>query len=522
MVRYPIGQQNFAGIRKGGYLYVDKTSYIDRLVSRNKYYFLARPRRFGKSLFLSTLESYFRGEQELFEGLAIDTDSQEWIEHFVIRIDLGAANYHGVKTLETRLNAILTKYEEELQIQVDSFSDFYTRFEKILIVAYQKSELPVVVLVDEYEKPMTDNIDDPEDMETCRRILQGFYSVLKSYDEILKFVFLTGVTKFGKMSVFSGLNNLNDISLDDEYSAICGITEQELISNFKTGIEELASKRKIDFKAALKLLKENYDGYHFSENCPDIYNPFSVINSLSKSTIRPYWASTGTPSLLVKVLLQNKMEVLDFDGVPASARRISEISSELRDPISLFYQTGYLTIKQYDDESELYILGYPNREVEQAFFTYILPFYCTRETHVDSLNDEIKSAVNNGDANKLMQKLQAFSSGISYEIIPEDATEKHFQNMMYIVTSLLVSNNVKVSSECRTSDGRMDLVIETTNFVYIIEIKRNKTPEEALKQIHEKEYDLQFRFGKRKVFLIGVDFSTEMRRISGYVIEEPL
>lgn len=520
MARYPIGKQDFKTLRTGGYVYIDKTRYIEKLLEGSQMYFLSRPRRFGKSLFISTLECFFRGEKELFEGLYIDSPRQEWTEYPVIRIDLAAANFREHNALNVHLSAILSRYEKHYGIEREAQDTFSSRFSHLILTAYEKTGKQVVVLVDEYEKPLTDLIDDREQMEECRRVLQGFYSVLKSSDAMLKLVFLTGVTRFGQMSVFSGLNNIRDISLNEEFGAICGVTEQELQDNFKQGIEQLAIARKTDYEGALALLKENYDGYHFCQNCPDIYNPFSLVNALADSSIRPYWSATGTPSLLVQVLLRNKFNLLELDGMAVSEERLGEMDRFFSDPVSLFYQTGYLTIKNYDEDADLYIIGYPNREVEQAFLTHILPYYYSEDTQVASLTDNLKLAVNRGEAEKIMEILEAFSAGISYELIPRDATEKHFQNMIYIVTSLLVSRTVKVSDEQRTSDGRMDVTIETPKFVYIIEIKRDKSASEALQQIIEKQYALKFKADNRKVYLIGVNFSTDTRRIDSYLIKE--
>lgn len=373
MVRYPIGKQDFKSLREGEYAYVDKTHYITKLLEGSTYYFLGRPRRFGKSLFLSTLEYFFLGERELFKDLAIDSYQWSWEEYPVIRIDLNGADYAETPgALSEKLSQQLDLVEEKYGIENKS-RNLIDRFYQLIRRLSESRTKKVVVLVDEYEKPVIDAIGKSEVQNKNKEFLRGFYGVLKSLDKYLKLVFLTGVTKFGQMSVFSGLNNIDDISMDDAFGAVCGITETELRQTFRDGIIAFAERNDTTEEGALAQLKENYDGYHFSERCPDLYNPYSLIKALSKNKIGSYWSLSGTPSLLAKMLLEEKYDLGNLNGIRATERRLMGIGNQFEDAISLLYHTGYLTIKHYDRELEEYVLGFPNKEVEQAFFEYLLP-----------------------------------------------------------------------------------------------------------------------------------------------------
>lgn len=521
MARYPIGLQDFKGLQQNGYIYVDKTNYIAKLLEIGKYFFLSRPRRFGKSLFISTLEYFFKGEKDLFKGLAIESYDWEWLKYPVIHIDLNGANYAEEAALNQRLSFSLYENEKALSLPDNEILSNDERFRNLIIQAHDKTGLPVVVLIDEYEKPIVDNLDRPALLEKNRDILGGFYSVLKSSDKYLKFVFLTGVTKLGQMNVFSGLNNIKDISLNSNFGAVCGITKEELMKSFKEGIENLAEKNDINYEEALQLLKEKYDGYHFSRNCPDIYNPYSILNALADSQLSPYWSYTGTPTLLVKLVQQKNYNLEDFEGIRASEENLIGIDKQFDDPVTLFYQTGYLTIKSYDKELGEYILGYPNKEVEKAFFSFVLPFYYKKQTQAsDSLINNLNRCLLYGEANKAMQYLEDFSAGISYDLIPIPEVERHFQSMIYLVVKIVSSAAITIVPEWKTSDGRIDLLIQTSRFVYIVEIKINASPQKALSQIKEKEYGKQFNGSTKEVFLIGMNFSTGKKRIDGFIVEK--
>lgn len=519
MTKYAIGIQDFSTIRKEGYLYVDKTQYISYLLDKGKYFFLGRPRRFGKSLFLSTLEYFFSGERELFQGLAIESYKWDWRKYPVIHLDLNGADYTRPGVLEDRLGSVLAEYENTYKLRRGEGLNIQERFRLLISSLYEKIGEPIAVLIDEHEKPVIDTLENKELNDSNKATLHGFYGVLKSMDKCLKFVFFTGVTKFAQMNVFSGLNNIKDISLNEEFGAICGVTTKELEKYFLSGIKEFSNKRKISVTDVLQLLKDNYDGYHFSENCPDIYNPYSLLNAFSDLKIRAYWSYTGTPTRLVKLLIQKEYDLRKLNGIRASANRLMGINTGFDDPVVLFYQTGYLTIKRYEEDLDEFILGFPNQEVEKAFLEFIIPFYYKNHHPVsEALISSLSKYLMQGEAKKAMETLESFSAGLSYDLIPKPETERHFQSLLYIIIKLISSQAIKITPEFKTSDGRIDLLIETPDFVYIIEIKKDRDPEEALRQIERKAYGLQFEKNSREVFYIGMNFSTEKKRIDGFLI----
>lgn len=521
MQKYPIGQQDFKGIREGNFTYVDKTRYISMLIEGNKYYFLGRPRRFGKSLFLSTMKYFFLGERDLFKGLYIDNHDWNWEEYPVIHIDLNGADYTERKeTLREKLDQQFRYVEEKYDLR-ESFENYAIRFEYLITELYKKTGRQVVVLVDEYEKPVLDAIDLKELSETYREFLRGFYGVLKSLDQYLKIVFLTGITRFGKMNIFSALNNINDISLDDQYGGICGITEEEMRSSLGEGIMNLAKSEGLSYDEAVEALKRNYDGYHFSIECPDIYNPFSLMSALSKGRISSFWASTGTPGILAKLLIRKRYDVKSLDGIKTTESKMMNMGGEFEDPVPLFYQTGYLTIKDYNRRTRRYTLGFPNQEVEVSFAECILPFYQkTQYSHKDSFTGDFIEGVLEGNPQLAMNALQAFSASINYELVDKPEIERHFQSMIYIFSRMMLPYVTEVNTEDRTSDGRIDLLIKTPEYIYLIEIKRDSSAEEALAQIESKDYSRQFATDPRKIFLIGMNFSTKTRRLEDYKIED--
>lgn len=527
MTKYPNGMSSFEAIRLGNFLYVDKTAYIAKLIEGRKYNFLSRPRRFGKSLFVSTLEAFFLGKRELFQGLDIYSHERSWEAWPVIRIDFTPQSFTDEKDLYYGLNKILSGYESEYDIKINetdlrerSFQFMQERFYNLIEKAHESTGKGVVVLVDEYEKPVVDNLDNETLREKNRTHLSGFYSVLKALDAKLRLVFLTGVTKFGQMSVFSGLNNIHDISLSPEYGAVCGITENELLENLKEGIEGIAEYEETDFEGAVKLLKQNYDGYHFCENCPDIYNPYSIIGAMDDRKIGPYWASSGVPTILAKTLRQKSYNFEKLEGALASAERLTGIDNQAEDPVALFYQTGYLTIKEYLKRFRLYRLGFPNREVEGAFYNYLLPVYSNvNKTSTSNTIDDIAIGLITGNPEKSLSVLQSFTAGITYELLDKIEIEQHFEDLIYIIFKALLPYVSEIKAEERTSDGRMDLLIKTADYIYILELKIDSSAEKAIEQIEKKEYALQYLSDPRKIFLIGVNFSTSKRRIDSWKIK---
>ena len=509
--RYPIGLQSFKEIREGGYVYVDKTEYIYQLLRGSKYYFLSRPRRFGKSLFLSTLKCFFENKRELFEGLDITVHSEiEWTERPVIHIDFNGADYSKEESLVERIDAQLEKYEAIYTIGKSSLS-ISGRFDALIQEAHRKTGQQVAVLIDEYDKPILDTLHLEDRAGMHRDQLRGFYSVLKSNDDHLKLVLLTGITKFGHLNIFSGLNNLFDISMADEYSAICGITRQELHANFDPGVENLAARLKCSKEEAYDRLKQNYDGYHFSEECQDIYNPFSLLNCLQLETIRGFWFQTGTSSFLARYFQTHELRITDFDDIRCSAESIMGVDAVPTDPIPLLYQSGYLTIKGYDPEFNFFTLGFPNREVKQGFYDGLLSLYAGPKS--PTVTRDLVLAVRNGDTDRFMDCLQGLFSSISYDMRLED--ERNFQNVVLTIFRLM---GLYTKEEDRTPKGRIDITVVTQDYIYIIELKRDSTPEAALRQIKEKGYADKYRNDPRQIIELGINFSTKEREITGWAV----
>ena len=507
---YPIGIQSFEEIRNGGYVYVDKTALIYKLTSTGKYYFLSRPRRFGKSLLVSTMEAYFSGRKELFEGLAMVSLEKDWVSYPVLHLDLTGAAYLSVDELYSKLNSFLSKYEERYEIctgeRVAS-----VRFENIIDVAYRKTGQKVVILIDEYEKPIIDNIDNPELMEQFRRELQGFYSVIKGKDNAIRFAFLTGVTKLGKMSIFSGLNNLNDISMEARYADICGITEQELKSNFGESVRMLAEMNGLSEEECYKKLASMYDGYHFHYRTPGIYNPFSLLNTFNANEFRMYWFETGTPTFLVRYLKQGNYNLDNIAKNDVSVETLTGANYVSPAPITLMYQAGYLTIKDYDQRFNTYNLDYPNEEVKSGFLNSLSHLYAPALAGGELSVYQFIRDIEKGDTKSFMERLTAFFAGNSYEI--QGDLELYFQNVMSIMLKMM---GLYVKTEYQTSNGRIDILFDTDKYVYIIELKRDQSADIALKQIEEKGYDKPFLASGKQIIKLGINFSSETKTIDGW------
>lgn len=511
---YPIGIQNFEKIRKDGYFYIDKTALIYQLVKAGSYFFLSRPRRFGKSLLISTLEAYFEGKRELFNGLAIEKLEKDWVKRPVLHLDLNTEKYETPESIENILNNTLCQWEKVYGTE-PSETSLPLRFKGIIQRAAEKTGHRVAILVDEYDKPMLQAIGNEDLQQAFRKTLQAFYSVIKTMDGYIKFAFLTGVTKFGKISVFSALNNLMDLSMWNDYVALCGITEQELYDNFDDGINELAQAQRMTYEEACAKLKTSYDGYHFTEDSIGIYNPFSLLNTFAKRKFGNYWFETGTPTYLVELLKIHNYDLHLMSHVETDEDTLNSIDSSSTDPIPVIYQSGYLTIKGYDRRFEIYRLGFPNREVEEGFMKFLLPFYANI-TKVDS-SFQIKKFVQeilSGDYDSFFRRLQSFFADTPYELVRD--LELHYQNVLFIVFKLI---GFYVKAEYHTSNGRIDLVLQTDDFIYIMEFKLDGTAEDALRQINEKNYALPFASDPRKLFRIGVNFSKETRNIERWVVE---
>ena len=510
---YPIGIQNFKEIREGGYLYIDKTELIHKLANTGKYYFLSRPRRFGKSLLVSTIEAYFLGQKDLFKGLAMEKLETEWKEYPVLHLDLNAEKYDSKEMLYGILNETLCKWED-LYGTREGETSLSLRFSGIIQRAAETTGRNVVVLIDEYDKPMLQAIGNEELMDEYRNTLKAFYGVLKSSDRYLRFALLTGVTKFSKVSVFSDLNNLEDISILRDYNNLCGITEKELLHYFQDEIKDLGERNDMTYEETCRKLKLWYDGYHFSSNPEGIYNPFSILNVMKSRELRSFWFETGTPTFLVELLKLNNYNLESLTKEVAFDDTLSGVDSMYTNPIPILYQSGYLTIKGYDKEFRTYNLGFPNREVEDGFTRFLLPYYASIEPGKSSFQIiSFVQDVRKGDIDSFMTRLQSFFADIPYELTRQ--LELHYQNVLFIVFRLL---GFYTEVEYHTSSGRIDMVVKTNDYIYIMEFKLEGTAEEAIKQINDKQYALPFASDGRKLIKVGVNFNNTIKGIEKWII----
>ena len=512
--KYPIGIQDFEKLRKEGYCYIDKTSCVYDLVQKGSYYFLSRPRRFGKSLLISTLEAYFEGKKDLFEGLAIAGLEKDWKKYPILHLDLNTQKYGSEKSLMTLLEENVVGWEAKYGRNAAEVG-IERRFAGVIRRAHEMTGERTVILVDEYDKPLLQTIDNEQLQGAYRTLLKAFYGALKSEDAHIRFAMLTGVTKFGKVSVFSDLNNLQDISMDERYADICGISEAELSENFSDDILNLAEANGQSLEEACIALKERYDGYHFNPWTPyGLYNPFSLLNTFAKNRYGSYWFETGTPTYLVELLKRHRYNLYKMANEKVTARILDSVDASSINPIPVIYQSGYLTIKGYIPEPQIYELGFPNKEVEQGFMDFLLPYYTpVQDTESGFAIWSFVEDVKTGDIDGFMKRLQAFLSGCPYEMAKD--IELHYQNVLFIVFRLA---GLYTQVEYHTSYGRIDLVLQTADYVYVMEFKLDGSAEEALRQIEEKQYALPFAGDSRKVYKIGVNFSSETRNIERWVV----
>ena len=528
IMKYPIGIQDFESIINGGYVYVDKTSIIHQLVTKGKIYFLSRPRRFGKSLLVSTLKAYFQGKKELFKGLAIDELENEWAEHPVFHLDFNGENYTEQGKLEEKIIGAVETWEAEYgrDPYKKALGD---RFIYVLAQAAKRYGRRSVVLIDEYDKPLLDVLDtgfttmvDGEKRlleDHHRNILKGFYSVFKGADEHLQFVLLTGVTKFSQVSVFSGFNQPSDISLDARYEALCGITEDELYQYFEEQIAVLAQKYKCTPDEMKLRLKLQYDGYHFSEELTDIYNPFSILNAFDKRRIADYWFATGTPTYLIRLLNHTQENLNELTGKYYRPNQFVDYKADVEKPLPMIFQSGYLTIKDCDLDMDTYLLDFPNNEVKNGFVTMIVADYLKSKTDAGSWVLEAVNALRNADLEQFRKQLTSFLADIPYSMRrKEDEREKerYFHYTFYLLMRMV--SCYTVYTEKQQSEGRVDCIIETPRYVYVFEFKLNGTANEALKQIEDKGYVRPYEADKRKLFKVGVVFSSETGTISDFKV----
>lgn len=516
-VRYPIGQQDFKVLREDNCLYIDKTQYIDKVVkSQHRYYFLARPRRFGKSLFLSALQYFFEGKRELFKGLFVDSIAWDWEAYPVLRLDLNTNRYDELGLLDSVLDNLFREWERKYDVEVKD-DDYSQRFKTIIKTAHEKTGRQVVILVDEYDKPLVGNLNKDDNFEHYRAKLASVYSNFKSSAEHIRLVFLTGVSRFSKLSVFSDLNNLRDITFSDEFSDICGITEEELHRDFKIGMNEFANYNGISDEEARLELKKNYDGYRFTINGSEIYNPWSLLNAMVEKRASNFWSRTGRPTLIAEAMYRFDEDLETLLNTECDEMTLEGFDLRSSSPLALLFQTGYLTIKDYDRETQLFTLGVPNKEVTDSLFKELLPFYVRVKSGGDS-ETVVRNIVNSlllGKPEKLVKNLDIFFAGIPYDMKMED--ENNLHNAIYILLTLI---GIKVETEVRTSDGRIDLLIKTPRFIYIIELKFDHSAEEAMTQIEDKNYALPYANDSRRLFKIGLNFSSKTRHFDSSFIEE--
>jgi len=519
MANYPIGIQTFAKIRQGGYLYVDKTKYIYEVTHPGQYVFLSRPRRFGKSLLTSTFDAYFSGRKDLFKGLAIEKLEKEWKQYPVLHFDLSDIKKGTVEDFEDSVNSSLASMEETYGV-VKTADNLATRFKELVECIYKRTGKQVVVLIDEYDAPLLTVLHDPERLEKMRTALQSFYSPIKKLDPYLRFVFITGITKFSQLSIFSQLNNLKNISMKPQYAAICGITQEELEDNFQEGIQTLGKEYKMTSEQVLAKLARTYDGYHFAHKSPGVYNPFSLLSAMDNCDFDNYWFSTGTPTFLVNMLKHFHADITKIDGSEAFATDFDQPTENMQSILPLFYQSGYITIKSYDPIIDRYTLGYPNEEVKVGLMRILVPYYVHTNT-LEAGNTVVQMylALRKDDMDGCLKAMQEFVSTIPYqENTLKDAptTEGHFTAMLYVMFSLL---NVYVESQVRNAKGRLDILIKTDTSIYVMELKMNGDLDKALRQIDEKDYTIPYQSDGRKVVKVAINFSTEDRTLKAWKIE---
>lgn len=524
MKRFPIGIQTFDKLVEGGYLYIDKTAFVHEIASKYQYVFLSRPRRFGKSLLSSTFHRYFEGRKELFEGLAAGKAKTDWKKHPVFHFDLSTAKHVNEKQLLEELDRKLYGYEQiygrgKKDINVNQ------RLEGLVTRSYEQTGERAVLIFDEYDAPLLDVMNDKVRLPSLRQIMRNFYSPIKSLDPYLRFVFITGINKFAQLSIFSELNNLQNISMMPEYSAICGISQSEMENGMKEQIQALADKQKISYDDALALLKENYDGYHFCNDSEDIYNPFSLIKSLNEKHFGSYWFDSATPTHLVERLRRNPMDETTLDRITLVPQSDFDVSPELSDSsLPMLYQTGYLTIKEYDERMQLYTLGYPNKEVKIGFTRGLLGKYPSKTGSASGFVAHFYAAMDSGNIDLAMEKLKAYLAGIPYDL--ENKTEKHFQTIIYLIFSLL---GFHIRTEVKSAIGRADAVCHTDNSVYVFKFKVDGSAEEALRQIDGKGYMIPYTAepqangipeaaGKaRRLVKVGVNISSKTRTVEKWI-----
>ena len=504
---YPIGIQTFEEIRKLDNLYIDKTEYIYRMTHTDgKYFFLSRPRRFGKSLLVSTFQSYFEGKKEFFEGLAIEKLEKEWNEYPVLHFDLSKGKHMEKAQLEEYLGYLLEDYEQKYGIE-NHRNGNNNRFNDLIEVVYRKTGKQVVVLIDEYDAPLLDVAHEKEKLDELRNTMRNFYSPLKGNESMLRFVFLTGITKFSQLSIFSELNNIKNVSMDEPYAGICGITKEEMLTQMSDDIDALAEQLELSREETIQELKDHYDGYHFTWPSPDVFNPYSLLNCFADGRMDDYWFGSGTPTYLINMMRK-------YDFLPADLGEAIEVGKKDFDAptetmttiVPLLYQSGYVTIKGYDKPTKLYLLALPNQEIRVGLYGSLLPHYLMdKSAKANTTIAKMSVLVKKGDMNAAFCLLNDFLETVPY--CDNTNYEGHWQQTLYIMFALLTNYSILV--EPHTAKGRIDIMMETDDTIYVMELKFNKSAEEALAQIDAKHYADAFKMSGKKVVKIGLNFSVK-------------
>lgn len=513
--RYPVGIQTFSEIRNDDYLYIDKTDLIYRLTHESgKSFFLSRPRRFGKSLLLSTMQAYFEGRRDLFEGLALDRLEDDWVARPVLRLDLSVVKTRNVDMLRSQLDDIVCSLEARF-----GRGDARTlggRLRSLIERAHERTGRRVVALVDEYDAPLLNVLDDPDVLDSFRQVIREFFIPLKACDEHLRFVFLTGITKFSQLSIFSELNNLRNISMEPAYATICGISDEELREQLAGDVAVLARKTGVAPDEATAALKDNYDGYHFTEESPDIYNPFSLLSAFASGRIDSYWFGSGTPTSLIEMMRSRGWQIVDLTALDVLDSEFDAPTERAATPVAFLYQAGYLTIKAYDPESHVYTLGIPNREVSrglsESLVVHAAPFALGDH---NAFLIKFARALRQGDLDEALVLMRSYLAGIPYHLGSRD--ERGFETTFYLIFDLL---GIQIETEFKTATGRVDAVVRARDSVYVMEFKYGKTAAEALAQIDAKGYLVPFEANAERLIKVGVNFSPEEQTIDDWIIEE--
>ena len=514
--RYPIGIQTFSELVNKQYLYIDKTEYVYRMAHGNsKYLFLSRPRRFGKSLLTSTLHAYFEGRKELFKGLAVEKLETEWTPYPVLHFDMSLGKHMDRKQLENFLLYQLSGQEKQFGISTD-IVDSNIRLANLIQRAYEQTGRQVVVLIDEYDAPLLDVVHEEKDLPVLRNVMRNFYSPLKGCDPYLRFVFLTGITKFSQLSIFSELNNIENISMDEAYAAICGITQEEMETQMDKDLDVLASRLELSREETLQQLKDNYDGYHFTWPSPDIYNPFSLLTAFSKKRLDSYWFGSGTPTYLIEMLRKYHVSPQEIGGRETMVEDFDAPTERMTDITPLLYQSGYITIKDCDEITGQYLLDLPNKEVRIGLLKSLLPLYLPhRSIEGKNMVANMYRALRVGNMDMALQHLQQFLATVPYA--ENTNYEGHYQQLLYVIFSLL---GMYVDVEVRTPHGRVDMVLRTADTLYLVELKLDQTAEAAMQQIDLKNYPERFALCGLPIVKVGINFDREKRTISDWKIEQ--